>query len=253
MKNYVVKKKAYEELKILNEIKFINQTSNGNSNSNNNTIFCLFGELNYVEKYYFDTKRSILKYNETARIHLHVMLDEKDDFVKMNHLLNISDEITYSYEFYRPKTKAGYTTRRFVRLLQLYDRFSSPIIALDIDSVITGKFDKYIKEAIQSDVQIYLREYDFYINQRVHAGFIFINGSENSKYFLIFLVNYFCQLEKLGKLMWFCDQMGLLAAYNYFESKSLIKIQKIKNEYMTWDEINKDSLVMTLKGELKNL
>jgi tetratricopeptide (TPR) repeat protein len=210
------------------------------------------GDDVYIEKFFRQALKSVEESNLELNVHLHGMLSSKTNPKSLHHLLK--KNVSFSYEIYNPEDKAGYTTRRFIRMYQLLKHFNQPILCLDIDSKVTGNMNAFFQDFSKFDIGLYRRDFEIVINQLIHAGMFYASPTQGTLRFLAFFINYISYLEENNKLKWFADQMALLAA-DLWSSRSsdICSVKAIPREYLDWGTSTKDSLVITYKGNQKNL
>ncbi len=207
-------------------------------------------DLKYVEKFFHAAHKSILDKCPNLNTHLHVMIDSEKDAAKID--TYISRTVSVSYELYSPKDKVGYTTRRFMRLIQLLNHFKRPMLCLDIDSILLGDISSIWDDLKDADIALYLREEDIVIHQLVHASMLFAAPTKRSMAFLGFFTNYVAYLESRGESRWFADQVALVAAYEWAKrNPSKCTVKKIPNHVMSSSNINEGALLQTFKGQQK--
>ena len=156
------------------------------------------------------------------------------------------DRVTCTTET-MPADKTLYSTRRFVRLVQLLDE--RPIIAVDADCVING--DILAALPAQFDVITYDRPDQPWAHQMVNAGFLAI--SPRARDFAAFLAGYILHFENAAKSAWFVDQLGIVSARAWFQKNVPdISIQSAPRHMMDWNaQHSSESLIWHAKGRLK--
>jgi tetratricopeptide (TPR) repeat protein len=210
------------------------------------------GDEVYIEKFFKQALKSVEDSNLEINVHLHAMLSPKTNPRSFHRLLK--KNVSFSHEIYRPEDKTGYTTRRFIRIYQLLKYFNQSILCLDIDSKVNGELNTFFQDFSKADIGIYRRDFEIVINQLIHAGMFYASPTQASLRFLAFFINYISFLEENNNLKWFADQMALLAA-DLWSSRSfeVCNVKKIPEKYLSWGTPTKDTLILTYKGNQKNL
>ena len=209
-------------------------------------------DMKYVENFFHIALESITENCPNMNTHLHVMLDNDQDVANIERY--ISNTVSVSYERYSPLDKAGYTTRRFMRLIQLMNHFKRPMLCLDIDSILLGDLSSIWDDFNDTDIGLYLREDEIVIHQLVHASMLFAAPTKGSIAFLGFFTNYIAHLESRGKLKWFADQVALIAAYEWAKrNPGKCSVKKIQTRLMSSSYPHEGALLQTYKGNQKNI
>ena len=210
------------------------------------------GDEVYIDKFFKQALKSVEDSNIEMNVHLHAMLSPKTNPRSFHRLLK--KNVSFSHEVYSPEDKTGYTTRRFIRIYQLVKHFNQPILCLDIDSKVNGELNTFFQDFSKADIGIYRRDFEIVINQLIHAGMFYASPTQASLRFLAFFINYISFLEENNNLKWFADQMALLAADLWsLRSFEMCTVKKIPEKYLSWGTPTKDTLILTYKGNQKNL
>lgn len=210
------------------------------------------GDMRYITRFFNRLRDSLRRNSPDINLHLHAMLNGSEDGDELAALLSVDTSI--SYEIYKPNDKAGFTTRRFMRISQLLEHLQQPILCLDIDSEVVGKIQDLFETLRPYDVGVFHRRSETSITQLVAAGLLYVSSCEGAIKFCSFLINYFWYLERAGKLEWFVDQIGILAATEWAQrNPGTVNIGTIPETVMTWADRSDGALIRTFKGEKKNL
>ena len=210
------------------------------------------GDKKYRDRFFVRMRESLRQNSPGINMHLHAMLDINE---KLDDLVNLlAEDTSLSWECYMPSVKAGFTARRFIRIPQLLDYLGQPMLLVDIDSEIVGDLTTFFESFRSFDVGIFYRRTETLISQLVAAGVTYVSASDGGMRFFHFLVNYFWHLEKEGKLEWFVDQMGLLAASEWASrNPGTVNLGSIPEYVTSWKDKSDRTLIVTFKGAKKFL
>ena len=206
------------------------------------------GDLEYVQTFAPDLIRSAAQNSPSSDIHIHVILTEP-----MNHLPLQSNELpsfSLSWEVEPLADRTVFATRRFVRLAEWRQRLSQTVLAIDMDSRITGNIGQVLNELKDFDVAMRYRPQEIFLTQRVAAGFLALAPTGPAQDFIDSVAAYILHFEVLGESKWFVDQMALLAARlsTLGADDNPIRIEDIPDGYFTWDDNAPEALIWTAKG-----
>lgn len=187
--------------------------------------------------------------NQEVDLHVHLMLDQYEDFDIS--LFRLNPVSSFSVDRYKPTTVAGYTTRRYVRLIEILSYLERPVLLTDIDSEF-AKDPASIFNNYAADVTLFHRQSELYINQQFAAGMTLCRPTQGGLYFADAIRNYLLELEyRFDALSWYSDQMALLATQVWIERQQIpISIAVFDSWVMGWTK-RSDACVISYKGKRK--
>ena len=205
----------------------------------------------YIQKFFKNALESVEKTNPDLKVHLHAMISSESQVPALYAL--VKDNVSVSWEVYKPDRKSGYTTRRFVRLRQLLTLLRQPIICLDIDCKVMGRLDGLFDTFSDEDIGIYRRDFELVINQLIHAAIFLASPTSPALRFLDFFINYLEYLEGADRHNWFADQMALLASDQWvMRNPGTVRVKQFEEKLMSWTVPTKECLIYTFNGVQKN-
>lgn len=211
----------------------------------------VFADVKYARQYFAKLQESFFERHQSVNLHLHLMMANGENVHSVG--VKFDPRVSLSSEFYSPKKTAGYTTRRFIRLLELLDAIDRPLLCLDIDSEFSKSVEDVFNAQCAFDVGIYERMDELFINQMIAAGMLHVSPTPGGRLFCAFLCNYFFHLEKVGKVEWFADQLGLLAAREWMvRNSSSVTFGALSRNGLAWDRSAAEAAVITYKGVRKS-
>jgi tetratricopeptide (TPR) repeat protein len=214
-------------------------------------LIMVSGDKAYIDRFFPKFLKSADYQNPSISIHLHGMLSSEEECKAISEL--VSDRVSVSYEIYIPTDKTGYTTRRFIRLMQFLNFFKTPMFCMDIDSMLQKDFDPLFKILQNTDIGIYRRQDDPIFHQLIHAAIFYASPTPGALRFLNFFARYVHYLEIRGNLRWFSDQLALLAADEWFKRRdNEVSVTQLDREVMTSATVTEKTYVLSFKGSQKD-
>ena len=206
------------------------------------------GDIKYVQTFAPDLIRSAAHSSPSTDIHIHVVLTGETDHPPLQS--GALPPFSLSWEVEPMAGRTVFATRRFVRLAEWRQRLSQTVLAIDMDSRITGDIGQALNELEEFDVAMRYRSQEIFLTQRVAAGFLALAPTDPAQDFIDNVAAYIRHFEALGESKWFVDQMALLAARMNALGKNdkPIRIADIPDRYLAWDEKTPDALIWTAKG-----
>ncbi len=207
----------------------------------------------YAEIFFEDLVSSALAKSPYAHIHLHLINPGR--YKPETELKRFTGgRATWTTESVPTPDRTLYSTRRFIRLLEIASQTNRTFFAIDADTILNGDIAKAVEGLQPFDVLIYDRPDQIFANQMVNASFLAFAPTEGARAFLAFVAAYILHFESKGEAKWFIDQLAILAAKIWFaKTRSEIAVKSAPPHMLDWAHSHApESVLWTAKGRSKD-
>jgi tetratricopeptide (TPR) repeat protein len=142
-----------------------------------------------------------------------------------------------------------YHAIRFVRFVQLRERYSGPLWMIDADALANGNAERLLNSAADWDVVLRVRPGRLEPWNVVSAGLVGMGNTSEALDFFTYVATYVAQVWRQGRLPWGVDQMALYSALLRYEPKRL----KLLGPSELDVDVHPDGLFWFLSGRNKAL
>ena len=223
------------------------------SKESSEIVYYIAADKEYAIRHVKRFIKSFLEHTNSSALHIHLMLNHKDELLGLNELLVDKNKVRISYEIFKPTQPAGYTVQRYTILSDLLAYYKRTVVLVDVDSEVVGSPDAILLNCQDFDVGIYLDEKEIYYRQLIKAGFFIANHTTGAILFLKQLNRVIKEKCRLKGVQWFADQEALMETVVWATENNTAKISRIYRTAMTWNQLSRsDTIIRTYKGPQKS-
>jgi len=188
-----------------------------------NFIIYSSADVNFANTYIAEFAKSLHSTNPNLIVHFHLMGEKNESihtFINDHKNIFLNNQVSMSYEITPYRDGALYISRRLCRAIQFLKHFKLPILQVDMDCLFLKDLTLVLDQKKLSHVALFERPSEISVNQLILAAFCYFSYTNKALNFLRFATNYLCHLEFEKKnVKWFCDQVALLSAKNWFQEQ----------------------------------